>query len=85
MFSDVLCTEPDNNYNVEHHGVMERCSFEQGLCTWAESSVDTPGAEWTHDKGQEAWPKHGPPRDHTQNSAAGIRLSELLDIYIDLK
>lgn len=64
--------------NVEQQDVFERCSFEQGLCSWAESDVDTPGAEWTHHKGQEAWPIHGPPRDHTQNSAAGIRMSELL-------
>lgn len=64
--------------NIEHQGVVERCSFEQGLCSWAESDVDTPGAEWTRHKGQEAWPAHGPPRDHTQNSAAGIRMSEAL-------
>lgn len=62
-------------HDVEQQGVVERCSFEQGLCSWAESDVDTPGAEWTHRKGLEAWPNHGPPRDHTQNSAAGIRQS----------
>lgn len=64
--------------NVEHHGVVERCSFEQGLCSWAESDVDTPGADWMHWQGQDAWPNHGPPRDHTQNSAAGTGLSEPL-------
>lgn len=72
------------NNNVEQQGVVERCSFEQGLCSWAESDVDTPGAEWTGRKGQDAWPEHGPPRDHTQNSAAGIRLSELLGIEMIL-
>lgn len=50
---------------------MERCSFEQGLCSWGSSEVDTPGAEWTLRRGQEAWPDHGPPRDHTRNNAAG--------------
>ncbi|XP_028283475.1 MAM and LDL-receptor class A domain-containing protein 2 [Parambassis ranga] len=49
----------------------ERCSFEQGMCSWADSDVDTPGAGWTRRKGEEAWPNHGPQRDHTQNSAAG--------------
>lgn len=64
--------------------MLERCSFEQGLCSWTESEVDTPGAEWTQHRGQEAWPKHGPPRDHTQNSDAG-KLSELLGSGIILK
>ncbi|XP_044077011.1 MAM and LDL-receptor class A domain-containing protein 1 isoform X2 [Siniperca chuatsi] len=69
-FSDD-CGDWSDEKNCEQQGVVERCSFEQGLCSWAESDVDTPGAEWTHHKGQEAWSKHGPPRDHTQNSAAG--------------
>ncbi|KAF3698789.1 MAM and LDL-receptor class A domain-containing protein 1 [Channa argus] len=69
-FSDDCGDWSDEN-NCEQQGVVERCSFEQGLCSWAESDVDTPGAEWTHHTGQEAWPKNGPPRDHTQNSAAG--------------
>uniref|UniRef100_A0AAQ5YK66 MAM domain-containing protein n=1 Tax=Amphiprion ocellaris TaxID=80972 RepID=A0AAQ5YK66_AMPOC len=69
-FSDDCGDWSDEN-NCEQQGVVERCSFEQGLCSWAESDVDTPGAEWTHRKGEEAWPNHGPPRDHTQNSAAG--------------
>nr|XP_046265191.1 MAM and LDL-receptor class A domain-containing protein 1 isoform X2 [Scatophagus argus] len=69
-FSDDCGDWSDEN-NCETQGVVERCSFEQGLCSWVESDVDTPKAEWTHHKGQEAWPKHGPPRDHTQNSAAG--------------
>ncbi|XP_071348966.1 MAM and LDL-receptor class A domain-containing protein 2 isoform X2 [Trachinotus anak] len=69
-FSDDCGDWSDEN-NCEQQGVVERCSFEQGLCSWAESDVDTPGAEWTLRKGLEAWPNHGPPRDHTQNSAAG--------------
>ncbi|KAM7379552.1 hypothetical protein PAMP_005098 [Pampus punctatissimus] len=69
-FSDDCGDWSDEN-NCEQQGVVERCSFEQGLCSWAESEVDTPGAKWTRRKGQEAWPNHGPPRDHTQNSAAG--------------
>ncbi|KAM9349890.1 apical endosomal glycoprotein [Symphorus nematophorus] len=70
-FSDDCGDQSDEN-NCEQPGFVERCSFEQGLCSWAVSDVDTPGAEWTPHKGQEAWPKkHGPPRDHTENSAAG--------------
>lgn len=68
---------PDDNINndVEQQGVVERCSFERDLCSWAESDVDTPGAKWTRHRGQEAWPVHGPHRDHTKNSAAGILYS----------
>lgn len=80
-----LSALPADNTNLEEQGAVERCSFEQGLCSWAQSEVDTPGAEWTQHKGQEAWPNHGPPRDHTQNSAAGIKLSELLGNEIILK
>ncbi|XP_074507832.1 MAM and LDL-receptor class A domain-containing protein 1 [Sebastes fasciatus] len=69
-FSDDCGDRSDEN-NCEQQGVVERCSFEQGLCFWAGSDVDTAGAEWTYHKGQEVWPNHGPPRDHTQNSAAG--------------
>ncbi|XP_063741754.1 MAM and LDL-receptor class A domain-containing protein 1 [Eleginops maclovinus] len=69
-FSDDCGDRSDEN-NCEQQGVEERCSFEQGLCFWEQSDVDTAGAEWTHHKGQEAWPMHGPPRDHTQNSDAG--------------
>ncbi|XP_034743360.1 MAM and LDL-receptor class A domain-containing protein 1 [Etheostoma cragini] len=69
-FSDDCGDWSDEN-NCEQQGVVERCGFEQGLCFWEQSDVDTPGAEWMRHKGQEAWPKHGPPRDHTLNSAAG--------------
>nr|XP_033506790.1 MAM and LDL-receptor class A domain-containing protein 1 [Epinephelus lanceolatus] len=67
-FSDDCGDRSDEN-NCETHA--ERCSFEQGLCSWARSDVDTPRVEWMRHKGQEAWPKYGPPRDHTHNSAAG--------------
>ncbi|KAK1879509.1 MAM and LDL-receptor class A domain containing protein 1 [Dissostichus eleginoides] len=69
-FSDDCGDRSDEN-NCEQQGVLERCSFEQGLCFWEQSDVDTAGAEWTHHKGEGAWPNHGPPRDHTKNSDAG--------------
>ncbi|XP_034039515.1 MAM and LDL-receptor class A domain-containing protein 1-like isoform X2 [Thalassophryne amazonica] len=65
------CGDRSDENNCEQQGMAERCNFEQGLCSWAESDVDTAGTEWTRLRGQEAWPKRGPPRDHTQNSAAG--------------
>lgn len=64
-------------FDAEAQGFVERCSFEQGLCSWARSDVDTPGAEWSRHRGGDAWPGLGPHRDHTQNSAAGIGPSEL--------
>ncbi|XP_042353411.1 MAM and LDL-receptor class A domain-containing protein 1-like [Plectropomus leopardus] len=67
-FSDD-CGDQTDEIDCETHA--ERCSFEQGLCSWARSDVDTTGAEWTRHRGQEAWPGLRPPRDHTKNSAAG--------------
>ncbi|KAM3603666.1 uncharacterized protein V6R79_000320 [Siganus canaliculatus] len=67
------CGDRSDENDCELQGFVEGCSFEQGLCSWAKTDVDTPGAEWTLGKGQEDWPKHGPPRDHTQNSAAGCQ------------
>ncbi|KAF7668436.1 hypothetical protein LDENG_00014610 [Lucifuga dentata] len=69
-FSDD-CGDWSDESNCEQKGVVERCSFEEGLCSWAESEVDTAGAEWTLRKGHKAWPDYGPPRDHTQNTDAG--------------
>ncbi|AWP03839.1 putative apical endosomal glycoprotein-like [Scophthalmus maximus] len=69
-FSDD-CGDWSDESNCEQDGVAGSCSFERGLCSWGENDVDTPGNEWTLHKGLEAWPDHGPPRDHTQNSAAG--------------
>ncbi|XP_041658947.1 MAM and LDL-receptor class A domain-containing protein 1 [Cheilinus undulatus] len=65
------CGDSSDERNCEQQGFEERCSFEQGLCSWAGSDVDSLGAEWTPHTGQEAWVKYGPPRDHTENTAAG--------------
>nr|XP_020490862.1 MAM and LDL-receptor class A domain-containing protein 1-like isoform X1 [Labrus bergylta] len=65
------CGDLSDEIKCEQQGFEERCSFERGLCSWMGSDVDTPGAEWSHHNGQEAWPKYGPARDHTQNTGAG--------------
>ncbi|XP_077378927.1 MAM and LDL-receptor class A domain-containing protein 1 isoform X1 [Festucalex cinctus] len=65
------CGDWSDESNCEQQGVTERCSFEQGLCSWADSHLNEPGARWTRQKGQDAWPADGPPRDHTLNNAAG--------------
>ncbi|XP_058498690.1 MAM and LDL-receptor class A domain-containing protein 2 isoform X1 [Solea solea] len=70
-FSDD-CGDWSDEINCEQHGVVERCSFNMGLCSWTQSDVDTPGDEWKVGQGLNMWPNHGPPRDHTQNSAAGF-------------
>lgn len=75
----------NNDNNIELHGVVERCSFEQGLCSWEESEVDTPDSGWRRYKGQEAWPELGPHRDHTKNSAAGIKTCDSLGMWIILR
>jgi len=51
-------------------GYKHRCSFEQGMCSWEKSDLE---AGWILQKGEQAWPKHGPPRDHTHNTAAGAQ------------
>lgn len=63
------------NLNADTKGYVERCSFEQGLCSWVQSDLDSPGSTWSRHRGDEAWPTLGPHRDHTLNSAAGTRLS----------
>lgn len=63
--------------NADTKGYVERCSFEQGLCSWVQSDKNSPGAEWRRYRGDEAWPELGPHRDHTLNSAAGTRLANL--------
>lgn len=74
-YLSITCLPFSIENNAERQGVVERCSFEQGLCFWEKSEVDTAAVGWTHHRGQEAWPKHGPPRDHTYNSDAGIEPS----------
>ncbi|XP_034411292.1 MAM and LDL-receptor class A domain-containing protein 2 [Cyclopterus lumpus] len=69
-FSDD-CGDWSDESNCEQQAVAERCSFEQGLCFWEQSDVDTAVVAWTRHRGQEAWPRHGPSRDHTHNSDAG--------------
>ncbi|XP_014854147.1 PREDICTED: MAM and LDL-receptor class A domain-containing protein 2-like [Poecilia mexicana] len=69
-FSDD-CGDRSDEIDCEKQGVVERCNFEQGLCSWAHSDVDTPEGDWTRQAGQEGWPRHGPPRDHTDNLATG--------------
>ncbi|XP_050961124.1 MAM and LDL-receptor class A domain-containing protein 2 isoform X2 [Labeo rohita] len=49
-------------------GFTHRCSFEHGMFSWEKSDLK---AGWILQKGEQAWPKHGPPRDHTSNTAAG--------------
>jgi len=49
---------------AERRGPGGRCNFEQGRCSWT-------GSQWTWQRASEAWPHHGPPRDHTLNSNAG--------------
>ncbi|CAL8279708.1 unnamed protein product [Lota lota] len=58
------CGDESDEADCEQHGKDGRCSFEQGLCSWT-------GSEWTWQRASDAWPNHGPPRDHTQNTNAG--------------
>ncbi|XP_057713068.1 MAM and LDL-receptor class A domain-containing protein 1 [Corythoichthys intestinalis] len=67
------CGDLTDENNCEHQGVTERCSFERGLCSWA--PLDEPGARWSRQKGQDAWPEDGPPMDHTLRSAAGYYMT----------
>lgn len=49
-------------------GYEKRSSFEQGMCSWEKSEL---ASGWILQKGEQTWPKNGPPRDHTRNTAAG--------------
>lgn len=69
-FSDD-CGDQSDEIDCEVEGVTEGCSFENGLCFWANNMADTHVAKWTLHTGQGGWPDLGPPRDHTKNSAAG--------------
>ncbi|XP_055007320.1 MAM and LDL-receptor class A domain-containing protein 1 isoform X2 [Boleophthalmus pectinirostris] len=73
-FSDD-CGDWSDESHCEEKGVTERCSFENGLCFWANNMANVPVVKWTLHTGQEGWPDLGPPRDHTKNSAAGHYLN----------
>ncbi|XP_077580663.1 MAM and LDL-receptor class A domain-containing protein 2 [Stigmatopora nigra] len=66
------CGDWTDERNCEH---QERCSFERGLCSWAGSHLDQSGARWSRQRGQDAWPKNGPPMDHTLQSSAGYYIT----------
>lgn len=60
---DAMCTWADEL------AFKQRCSFEQGMCLW---EFNEKRSRWMLDRGQNAWPQLGPPRDHTLNIAAGM-------------
>ncbi|KAK1787196.1 hypothetical protein P4O66_017048 [Electrophorus voltai] len=70
-FSDD-CGDGSDEAQCDALGYKQRCSFEQGMCAW-ESSEGQAG--WNLQRGEWAWPAHGPPRDHTRNSDAGGYIS----------
>nr|XP_015209861.1 PREDICTED: MAM and LDL-receptor class A domain-containing protein 1-like [Lepisosteus oculatus] len=69
-FSDD-CGDRSDEIDCGLLGYKEHCSFENGLCSWEKSDLDTPGYEWKRQEGQIGGGVTGPPRDHTKNSAAG--------------
>uniref|UniRef100_W5MY12 MAM domain-containing protein n=1 Tax=Lepisosteus oculatus TaxID=7918 RepID=W5MY12_LEPOC len=68
-FSDD-CGDRSDEIDCGLLGYKEHCSFENGLCSWEKSDLDTPGYEWKRQEGQIGGGVTGPPRDHTKNSAA---------------
>ncbi|KAL1280451.1 hypothetical protein QQF64_015051 [Cirrhinus molitorella] len=58
-------------------GFTHRCSFEHGMFSWEKSDSK---AGWVLQKGEQAWPKHGPPRDHTRNTGAGHYITPAHDL-----
>ncbi|KAA0719308.1 LDL-receptor class A domain-containing protein 1 Skeletal organic matrix MAM and [Triplophysa tibetana] len=62
------CGDGSDEELCDVQGYQKRCSFEQGMCSWGKSDLAT---GWILQKGEQAWPKFGPPRDHTRNTAAG--------------
>ncbi|KAJ8011341.1 hypothetical protein DPEC_G00057130 [Dallia pectoralis] len=65
------CGDGTDEDDCDKQKYLGRCSFEEGLCSWGGSEVDTPREDWILWNGKDAWPKHGPPRDHTKNNGAG--------------
>ncbi|XP_053484115.1 MAM and LDL-receptor class A domain-containing protein 2 isoform X3 [Ictalurus furcatus] len=66
-FSDD-CGDGSDEAQCDGLAYKQRCSFEQGMCLW---DISEEWARWMLDRGEGAWPLHGPPRDHTRNIAAG--------------
>ncbi|XP_072544730.1 apical endosomal glycoprotein [Salminus brasiliensis] len=66
-FSDD-CGDKSDEAHCDELGYKQRCSFEQGMCSW-EANEGWNG--WSLQSGERAWSGHGPPRDHTRNTAAG--------------
>ncbi|XP_034159304.2 MAM and LDL-receptor class A domain-containing protein 1 isoform X1 [Pangasianodon hypophthalmus] len=66
-FSDD-CGDGSDEAQCDGLAYKQRCSFEQGMCLW---EISEEWARWMLDRGEGAWPQHGPPRDHTRNIAAG--------------
>ncbi|KAI5627922.1 MAM and LDL-receptor class A domain-containing protein 1 [Silurus asotus] len=66
-FSDD-CGDGSDEAQCDEMDYRQSCSFEQGMCLW---EITEESARWKVDKGEGAWPLHGPPRDHTRNLAAG--------------
>ncbi|KAG9273992.1 MAM and LDL-receptor class A domain-containing protein 2-like [Astyanax mexicanus] len=66
-FSDD-CGDGSDEAHCDELGYKQRCSFEQGMCSW-QSNEGWDG--WSLQSGERAWPVRGPPRDHTRNTAAG--------------
>lgn len=62
------CGDGSDEELCDVKGYKKRCSFEQGMCSWEKSDL---ASGWILQKGEQAWPKNGPPRDHTRNTAAG--------------
>ncbi|KAL2097653.1 hypothetical protein ACEWY4_006860 [Coilia grayii] len=65
------CGDRSEEVQCEPKGYSKRCSFEQGLCSWESGGRASLRTKWTRQRGESAWPTHGPPRDHTRNTAAG--------------
>ncbi|XP_056333186.1 MAM and LDL-receptor class A domain-containing protein 1 isoform X2 [Danio aesculapii] len=75
------CGDGTDEKHCDVRGFKHRCSFEHGMCSWDKSDLET---GWVLQKGEEAWPKHGPPRDHTRNIAAGHYITPAHDLTAEI-